>query len=140
MKTGRHIAFMLRSAPRTSRVVVGTGALGLLLGTGLVPVPCPFLLITGLDCPFCGGSRMIGALLTGDLAEALDYNAFALLVVVPLVAVVLVAMGRRELGLARRHWRAGRAGRVLGSVLVTTTVAWWVARNLPWEPFTLLRA
>ncbi len=129
-----------RSMPRTSRLIVGVGALGLLLGTGLVPVPCPFLLLTGLDCPFCGGSRMIGALLVGDVARALDHNAFALLVILPLVAVVLVAMARRELGLALRHRPAGRRGRVLGSVLVTMTVTWWVVRNLPWEPFTLLRA
>lgn len=130
----------VRRMPRTSRLIAGVGALGLVLGTGLVPVPCPFLLLTGLNGPFCGGSRMIGAMLTGDVGAALGYNAFALVVVVPLVLVVLAAMARRELGLARRHWPAGQRGRALGLLLVSALLAWTVVRNLPFEPFMALRA
>lgn len=126
--------------PRTSRLIAGTGALGLVLGTGLVPVPCPFLLLTGLNGPFCGGSRMIGALLTGDVGAALDYNAFALVVIVPLVLAVLAAMARQELGLTRRYWPAGQRGRALGFLLVSGLLAWTVVRNLPFEPFTRLLA
>ncbi|MDR7300906.1 DUF2752 domain-containing protein [Haloactinomyces albus] len=126
--------------PRTSRLIAVTGALGLALGTGVLPVPCPLNLVTGLDCPFCGGSRMIGALLRADFARVLDLNAFALLILLPLVAVVLFAMARRELGYASSHWPRGVLGRVSGYALITAGVAWGVLRNLPFEPFTALRA
>ncbi len=50
-----------------------------------VPV-CPLLLITGRPCPLCGSTRMIGALLHGDLSleltalPALIWFAFVLAV------------------------------------------------------------
>lgn len=134
------LAAPVRSMPRTSGAVVACGAAGLVLGTGAVPVPCPFLLITGLDCPFCGGSRVIGALLRADLAAALDSNAFALLVVLPLVVVALAVLGARELGRLPRLWPTGVRGTVLTAVLVTAALAWTVLRNLPFEPFSSLRA
>ncbi len=55
--------------------MVGGAVLGLALGTGVVRVPCWFRLLTGLDCPFCGGSRALGALLEGDLAGAIVSGA-----------------------------------------------------------------
>ncbi|QGK72098.1 DUF2752 domain-containing protein [Allosaccharopolyspora coralli] len=132
--------FPVRRIPRTGLLVLGVGAFGLVLGSGVIPVPCPLKLLTGLDCPLCGGSRVAGALLQADLARALDVNAFAVLVVLPLVAVVLVAMARVELGRARFHWPAGRLGSVLGYVLLGAFLTWGVVRNLPFEPFTVLRA
>jgi hypothetical protein len=134
------VAFPWRRIPRTTRLVAGTGAFGVGLGTGLLPVPCPFRLLTGLDCPFCGGSRVAGALLRGDVVGALDLNAFAVLVVLPLTAVVLIGMARQELGHARSYWPSGRLGGLLGYALLVAVVTWGVVRNLPFEPFTALRA
>lgn len=37
-------------------------------------LPCPFHLLTGFDCPFCGGQRMIVALLHGQWSEAFWLN------------------------------------------------------------------
>ncbi|MBE9374572.1 DUF2752 domain-containing protein [Saccharopolyspora sp. HNM0983] len=125
---------------RTAGLVVAAAATGLLLASGVVPLPCPFRLATGLDCPFCGGSRMLGALLTGDLPAALGFNAVALLLVLPVVCAVLVAMARYERGRARGWWPAGRSGRVLGFALLAAVVAWGVVRNLPFGPFPALRA
>ena len=36
---------------------------------------CPSKLITGYDCPGCGTQRAFHALLNGNIAEALHYNA-----------------------------------------------------------------
>lgn len=35
---------------------------------------CPFRRLTGWDCPFCGGQRMLYALLHGDVMGAFGYN------------------------------------------------------------------
>jgi hypothetical protein len=126
---------------RGTAVLAGTlGGAGLLLGSGLVPLPCPFKLLTGLACPFCGGSRMIGALLHGDLDAAVHLNAFALLVLGPLLAWVLVRNARHELGRHDRVWPAGTPGRLLGVGLLALTLAWTVVRNLPMAPFTAFYA
>lgn len=45
--------------------------------TGL-GIPCFFHLLTGLKCPGCGVSRMILALLRGDIASAYAANPFVL--------------------------------------------------------------
>ena len=55
---------------------------------------CPFLALTGVPCPGCGGLRAVHDLLTGDVAAALSSNAWAVLTTVLVVgtyAVWLVA-------------------------------------------------
>ena len=46
---------------------------------------CVFHRVTGLDCPGCGSLRALHALLHGDLAAALHFNAF-LVLSLPLLA------------------------------------------------------
>lgn len=134
------LAAMSRRMPRTSGAVAATAVVGLVLGAGLVPLPCLFRLATGLDCPFCGGSRMIGALLHGDVLAALDFNAFALVVLAPIALLLLVGSARQELGRAARAWPRGALGWSLGGGVTAAVIAWGVLRNLPFEPFTALRA
>lgn len=55
-----------------------------------IGVPCPLLLLTGIQCPFCGGTRMVASLLSGDLAAAWHYN--------PLLFLVGVGIGVRAAG------------------------------------------
>ncbi len=52
---------------------------------------CPTKLLTGLDCPGCGGLRAVHSIATGDLLGALDHNAFVVLVVLPALVAVGVA-------------------------------------------------
>ena len=97
--------------------------------------PCGFRSLTGLYCAGCGTSRAMAALVRGDLLTALRMNALAVIVVVPvfvgLVHNALEAFGVRLPALPRNHptlvWAFGIA------VLV-----FWVARNLPFAPLTLL--
>lgn len=86
--------------------------------------PCLFHELTGLHCPGCGNTRALHALLHGDVAAALSYN----LLFLPMVAcVALLAIRPR---LAGNRWLCGT---VAGAVIL-----FFVMRNLPWFPFTLL--
>ncbi|MCA1279199.1 DUF2752 domain-containing protein [Saccharopolyspora sp. 7B] len=128
----------LRRGARTTRLAAGAGALGLVLSAGLVPLPCPLLFLTGFDCPFCGGSRMLGALLHGDLARAVDLNAFALVLVLPVAVLFLIASARQEVRGIPSPWLVGRPGRWAANAVLAAAVVWGVVRNLP--GFEALRA
>jgi hypothetical protein len=93
--------------------------------SGLPLPPCPIKLLTGFDCPGCGGTRMLFSLLHGDLPAALHFNALAVLLL-PLLAWAWTA------------WVAGRLGRGLPTwtrwrwspqVLLAVVAAWVVVRN-----------
>ncbi len=113
---------------------LGTGALlgGALAYVGLadphnshfVFPACPFRLLTGLNCPACGGLRMTHDLLHGDLAAAVVDNMFLLVGLPALLVWILV----------RR--RAGRPIFTMPAVAVITVLAlaWTVVRNLPGFP------
>jgi hypothetical protein len=112
---------------------LGLSALYATTGMGL---PCPFRLLTGWNCPLCGGTRMGGALLQGDIAAAWSFNPVALvgLVVVGTLGVLwtLEAAGGPAVRLPRRlGWRLGRVPvhrwLVIGLGLA---VVWTVLRNL----------
>lgn len=52
-------------------------------------LPCPIREFLGIDCPGCGATRALAALLRGHLAEALRLNAlFVLLLPVALVGAI----------------------------------------------------
>lgn len=66
-------------------------------------VLCPFRLLTGLLCPFCGMTRAVASVIRFRWNEAIEYHVFG-----PLVASALVAWLFLELGEAAGLWRAGR--------------------------------
>ncbi|WP_179472400.1 DUF2752 domain-containing protein [Mycolicibacterium vinylchloridicum] len=117
-----------------SALSLGTGALaiGALAYVGVadphrpgsVFPPCPFRLLTGWNCPACGGLRMTHDLLHGDLPAAVVDNVF-LLVGLPLLAIWAL-------------WRVKRGERVLSmralTVIALAAIAWTVVRNLPGFP------
>jgi hypothetical protein len=89
---------------------------------------CPIHELLHLDCPGCGTTRALAALLHGRFAEALRLNALAVLVVLPGAAVYGAVAG----------WRAVRAGnfswpQVPGwavAAVVGVVVGFTVFRNL----------
>lgn len=93
---------------------------------------CPFLMLTGLYCPGCGGLRAVHALAHGDLGAALGFNPFV--VVMGLVAAFL--WGRWALG----SWR-GRpsAGKSIHPAYIWTflglMIVFWIVRNVPFGKF-----
>jgi len=86
--------------------------------------PCPFKMLTGWNCPACGGLRMTHDLLHGDIGAAVVDNVFLLVGLPALLAWILV----------RRH--QGR--RVLTapaiSVMAVVAITWTVVRNVPGFP------
>lgn len=120
--------------------VAGAAALGaaaLALRSPHVPGSwgaCPFLALTGLWCPACGGLRAVHELTQGDLAGAFAMNP-AVVLALPLVATVwswwfLGALGRRPTGgpvAAVGHLVSVRAAWVVLALAVVFTVL----RNLP---------
>jgi hypothetical protein len=89
---------------------------------------CPFRAMTGLDCPGCGLTRSVYALLHGDVARAVDHNVLVVLLV-PLAVLGFVKWTAGRLGyqgprLPRyRPWMSVALGVVLFGFLVV--------RNLP---------
>ena len=91
--------------------------------------PCPLQALTGLDCPLCGATRATHQLLRGDVVAALDLNALYV-VLLPVMAVAVawwLLRGRRPPAATWGRW-----------AVVASTAAFFVARNLPWAPFTWL--
>ncbi|MCL2784916.1 MAG: DUF2752 domain-containing protein [Propionibacteriaceae bacterium] len=111
-------------------VCAGVAVSVLTMATG-VGVPCPFRMISGWMCPFCGGTTMGISLLHGDLASAWRANQ-ALMVIFPVIGVrtigwIVEAIRHPKVGsrwLPRwfsQHWLA---------IFVTVAVAWTLLRNL----------
>lgn len=101
---------------------------------GLFP-PCPFRAVTGLNCPGCGTSRGLHQLLNGHPVVAFDLNPLMVLAL-PFMAYVFVSYALIAL-----------RGRGLPKVFIPSPLIWvifwviisfWVLRNIPLYPFTLL--
>jgi hypothetical protein len=98
------------------------------------PFPgCLFRAFTGLYCPGCGMTRMLHALVHGDIAGAASMNVLALLGL-PVLAVLI----------AEQLWATrlvhGRLRGVLfdGRIWIIAALVFGVLRNLPWAPFSAL--
>ncbi|GGD33242.1 Protein of unknown function [Pseudoxanthomonas indica] len=96
-------------------------------------LPCLFRTFTGYFCVGCGLTRAMHALVHGDVLRAFSLNPLAMLVL-PLLPL-MIAHGRgwqpRMLAPLMRWVMEPRVWLVL-------IPAYWIARNLPWYPFTLL--
>lgn len=95
--------------------------------------PCMFRAFTGCYCIGCGLTRALHALVHGDLARAFSMNPLAMLLL-PLVPLMVA-------------WSGGWQPRVLAPLMrwvlepklwLVLLPTYWIARNLPWYPFTLL--
>ena len=87
---------------------------------------CPFLLLTGWQCPGCGSQRAIHALLHLDIMEALRMNALFVLAL-PYVALLLVSEQTRKRWPA--FYRLVHNPRLAWAFLVFVLL-WFVGRNL----------
>jgi hypothetical protein len=96
---------------------------------------CMLHMLTGLNCPGCGTTRAVHALLHGNVRQALAYN------------VVFVLLLPLFMALAVRVWWAGlRARPVAGPrmprwairALLVVVIAFGILRNVGYYPFTLL--
>lgn len=92
---------------------------------------CPLHFTTGLHCPGCGTGRALHALVHGDLARAIRLNVLA----VAAIPVFLALAARAALRPAERLPVPPLWLRIAVYVFLVT---FFVARNLPIEPFASL--
>lgn len=131
-------ASRMRSAPDPARGHVALGLAGLALvslAAGRLGYRCPVRATLGIDCPGCGGTRALTALLRGDVPGALRSNAAAVVAGAAAVGYAIAPGPVSRAGTAirvraERHrvtrWWARRSG-------VTACAAaglWCAARNL----------
>ncbi len=93
-------------------------------------LPCPLHQWTGWQCPFCGGQRMVQALMHGELTAAFNYNPL-LMCTQPLILLGGFRLLFPEM--AKRHPRA--TGRVLFTdkalfLYLITYFLWGIVRNI----------
>ncbi|WP_225994232.1 DUF2752 domain-containing protein [Actinomadura rudentiformis] len=93
---------------------------------------CPFLALTGYQCPGCGSLRTIHALAHGNLGEAFGLNIFAV-AMIPVLAFFWI-----------RWTIASARGRPVRTTLADPRLLWgflalvllfWLVRNLPFGSF-----
>jgi hypothetical protein len=89
---------------------------------------CPFHEFFHLQCPGCGATRALAALLHGQLSEALRLNALTVLLA-PLAASYGIACYRRFLRHKPLRWPQPRSFSIYAALAVITVFT--VIRNLP---------
>jgi len=97
-------------------------------------IKCPFLDFTGLYCPGCGSMRCFHSLLHGDVSQALDFNPFTVFTL-PFLLFAYIRFARREFTGEKENLIV-KPFYVWG--VVVFILVFWVLRNLPWYPFTVL--
>lgn len=97
---------------------------------------CLFHRLTGMSCPGCGMTRATHAALHGDWLQAFRFN--------PVGVIAFPAIGA-AIGLEIFGWLRGkplprglRVGPRTAWALFGVLLAFWVLRNIPSWPFTLL--
>ena len=103
-------------------------------GNGAYP-QCAFKMLTGLDCPGCGLTRGVHALVTGHPLRALDHNVLLALIVPIAVYSYAVWLTRSVFG-----WNlpAITVPKKLSVALLPILLGFWVLRNIPVGPLTWL--
>lgn len=107
---------------RTLAAVLGAGAVYAVFASRFGGLPCPFCLLTGLQCPGCGVTTLLLCLLHGDWQGAWTANPF-LLATSPLLGAILW-----------RFWwkdsRPSRAWQTLAAGYIAALLLWGIVRNI----------
>lgn len=82
---------------------------------------CPFYTLTGLQCPSCGNTRALHALLHGNFSEAMAYNAMA-----PVLVGLFVVIS--WLSLAKRMPVTARPLKIAVIAYIAIYLIWWAIR------------
>ena len=128
--------------PWVAPVAIGAAALGACVFVRVLDPPptegnppfCPFKLMTGHDCPGCGATRSLNALLHGNFTTAADHNLLFVLAL-PLAVVAFVAWSARRLGMEPPSLPRPQ---IWMPMAVVAVALFWALRLLPWDPFTWL--
>jgi hypothetical protein len=97
---------------------------------------CPFNTLTGLYCPGCGSQRVLTAILHGDIISAVKYNVLAV-IAIPFLLYSLVVFIHNVFYKKQLQQRFFYSP-VFVRIVLISVLAFWVLRNIPIFPFTLL--
>jgi len=100
--------------------------------TSTIMPPCPFRTLTGLDCPGCGMTRGLHSLLNGEVVRAIDHNILLMALIVVSLAWFATRRIRERMG---HDLKPLRINAPLAIGLGIAVGAFWLLRNLPFEPF-----
>jgi len=113
-------------------VVAGTaGAQIALVSLSLPGWDCPFFRLTGIPCPGCGLTRAVILLLKGDLQASLRFHAFAPLVLLTAVALILVLLLPRSItqpAISKLEILERQTG--FTAIILVGLILYWLARLL----------
>lgn len=101
---------------------------------GIFPA-CPFNAITGLYCPGCGLTRGYHQLFNGHILAALDYNP---LIVLWTPILVYLGISYFLLGVRGKSLPLYMPSNPVLISLLVLLITFWVLRNIPFYPFTIL--
>jgi hypothetical protein len=89
---------------------------------GIALIFCPLKYLTGIPCPFCGGTRAALALLQGDFHQAVMMNPLAagLMLLAPLGALLYWRL------IVPRGWKIARYKRLFLILLIAAIAANWI--------------
>jgi len=94
---------------------------------------------TGLHCPGCGCQRAIHHLLNGRILLALQHNAILIIALPWLIwETVRASLLYLELPVPRFMKRRWRLSGKQAMLIVVAVNAFWILRNVPYQPFELL--
>ena len=102
--------------------------------TNLLP-QCPLHAMTGWNCPGCGATRGMHALLNGDILTALHFNSMLVIIVPALIYVLLLMF---SVGFRGRTLTLPRQSPLYVWAILILMLGFGIVRNLPFYPFNLL--
>jgi hypothetical protein len=96
---------------------------------------CPFYWATGFYCPGCGTTRGLHRLLHGDITGALHAN-IVMIVTVPYILYSFISY--LSLNILAKKLPPIILKPIIVQLLAAFVIVFWVVRNIPVYPFTLL--
>ena len=90
---------------------------------------CLFKMLTGYDCPSCGGQRALHALLNGRVYDAFMLNPFLFLVAPYILAVLYSSFSKSMVAMKIKPFVSHY---VTISIYLFVYILWWVVRNTEW--------
>jgi hypothetical protein len=113
-------------------VVAGTAGVQIaLVSLSLPGWDCPFFRVTGIPCPGCGLTRAVILLLKGDLQASLRFHAFAPMVLLTAVALILVLLLPRSItqpAISKLEMLERQTG--FTAIILVGLILYWLARLL----------
>ena len=113
-------------------VVAGTAGVQIaLVSLSLPGWVCPFFRLTGLPCPGCGLTRAVILLLKGDLQASLHFHAFAPILLLTALALILVLLLPRSItqpAISKLETLEQQTG--FTAIILVGLILYWLARLL----------